>query len=52
MPWQRVDFTDNAAVLELLEAKHVGVFALLDEESRLQARNSCAIRGAILGAIL
>ena len=40
MPWQRVDFTDNAAVLELLEAKHVGVFALLDEESRLQKGNA------------
>ena len=40
MPWQRVDFADNAAVLELLEAKHVGVFALLDEESRLQKGNA------------
>ena len=40
VPWQRVDFTDNAAVLELLEAKHVGVFALLDEESRLQKGNA------------
>ena len=37
VPWTNIDFEDNSQVLLLLEAKQVGAFALLDEESRLQS---------------
>jgi len=42
VPWEKVEFQDNAQVLLLLEAKRVGAFALLDEESRLQSGSAAA----------
>lgn len=42
VPWTNVDFEDNSQVLLLLEAKQVGAFALLDEESRLQSGSAAA----------
>jgi len=36
IPWQHVEYQDNAPMLEMLGAKRVGVFAILDEECRLQ----------------
>ena len=41
MPWQRVDFTDNAAVLELLEAKHVGVCSTRSRPARRGVAQFC-----------
>eukprot|EP00304_Pavlova_gyrans_P013385 CAMPEP_0206035414 /NCGR_PEP_ID=MMETSP1466-20131121/2060_1 /ASSEMBLY_ACC=CAM_ASM_001126 /TAXON_ID=44452 /ORGANISM="Pavlova gyrans, Strain CCMP608" /LENGTH=768 /DNA_ID=CAMNT_0053409793 /DNA_START=40 /DNA_END=2343 /DNA_ORIENTATION=+ len=35
VPWQRVDFADNAAVLSLIEDKRAGLLTLLDEECML-----------------
>ena len=37
VPWTSIEFEDNSQVLLLLEARQVGAFALLDEESRLQS---------------
>jgi myosin V len=42
VPWTTVDFEDNSQVLLLLEARQVGAFALLDEESRLQSGSAAA----------
>jgi len=36
VPWQHIEYEDNTAIIELLAARRVGAFALLDEECRLQ----------------
>ena len=46
VPWTTVDFEDNSQVLLLLEARQVGAFALLDEESRLQSGSAKKMRCA------
>ena len=35
VPWQRIDFSDNAQVLNMIEDKRQGVLTLLDEECML-----------------
>ena len=44
VPWQHVDYQDNAAMLEMLGAKGAkgGAFSLLDEECRLQTGTAAA----------
>eukprot|EP00123_Amoebidium_parasiticum_P017439 comp23853_c0_seq2/m.41702 comp23853_c0_seq2/g.41702 ORF comp23853_c0_seq2/g.41702 comp23853_c0_seq2/m.41702 type:complete len:1721 (-) comp23853_c0_seq2:7-5169(-) len=36
IPWGNIAFNDNQPVIDLIEAKGIGVMALLDEEARLQ----------------
>ncbi|TPX36113.1 hypothetical protein SmJEL517_g01598 [Synchytrium microbalum] len=33
--WDKINFTDNAVCLELLEGKPVGIYAMLDEETKV-----------------
>ncbi|TPX50841.1 hypothetical protein SeLEV6574_g00644 [Synchytrium endobioticum] len=33
--WDKINFTDNAVCLELLEGKPTGIYAMLDEESKV-----------------
>ena len=43
VPWSDIDFEDNGAVIDLLAKRRVGVFALLEEECRLQSGTACRL---------
>ena len=52
VPWQHIEYEDNTAIIELLAARRVGAFALLDEECRLQTGTAGQGGGSLCGAPL
>ena len=47
----QIDFVDNSAVLECLEAKTKGVFSLLDEENKLPRGTDAGFQAKVLACV-
>ncbi|KAL7498034.1 hypothetical protein ACHAWT_005989 [Skeletonema menzelii] len=45
--WSNIDFPDNQDRLDLIEAKHVGIFSVLDEQCRLPKRTDQTFAKAV-----